>query len=174
MNARALFFFIAVLVFVGGCATRPVDPLVARREAYDRLRNNIRSGMTRRQLYALLPPRRTPEILPPLVDCGKCWFYKEMYSLDRDFSLEVEYHLANASDFIARDDPGFSNFLQYIDQSWKRTHLPIGDKPRMDPLKIGLPQFDHPKLPRSRENLDDEITAITLSGPNFRGLIGHF
>lgn len=97
------------VVALCSCATTPRDPndpfnLVGmyqqecanRQKAYGGLLSFLERGMTRRQLYALLPPRRTPTIVVGAVDLvfvlPRADFQNEFHPLDADFALHVTYH----------------------------------------------------------------------------------
>jgi hypothetical protein len=106
--------------------------------------------MTRRQIYALLPPRRTPSALPPSVFAVAgipiYAHHSELHSLDADFSLFVQYRVANRREYPSR---------------W----LPLPNAPNaLDRLLHGgVP--DQRRVP-SKQNADDELVARpTLRGP---------
>ena len=164
MKTRILFLLLAVALVVGGCATRPVDPLVARRQAYERILKNIQPGMTRRQLYALLPPQRTPEVeTQPGFPSPGTQFHREWYPLDRDFCVMADYHLANSRDYVF-----------YNNAFLKRNCSARKGKPHPTAAEIDALLFPRSgdykpvcyRSVRSRENLDDEIMLpcrLTLS-----------
>lgn len=88
----------ATLTFTSSCVATK-DPVALRRESYEKLVALIQPGMTRRQLYALLPPKEVPRASPPIAFGGSPmnWYFhhKEEHMLDRDFRLDVEYKLAS-------------------------------------------------------------------------------
>jgi hypothetical protein len=92
---------IAICVLTG-CATRPRDPLTIRQQAYERLASFLEPGMTRRQLYALLPPQRPARTNVPGPGIfmfglpGPAGYQSEHYPLDPDFQLNVELVLAKS------------------------------------------------------------------------------
>jgi hypothetical protein len=103
---RFVLLAASVMVFTSGCATQSPHPISARRRAYERLLSFIEPGMTRRQIYALLPPRRTPSALPPSVFAVAgipiYAHHSELHSLDADFSLFVQYRVANRREYPSR------------------------------------------------------------------------
>jgi hypothetical protein len=109
MNGRFLPFLFAAFFAVSGCLTSSHSPLAARRHAYERLLGFIEPGMTRKQLYALLPPRLTPSATSPtMLGIGGVYIYAlhtEKHPLDRDFSLYVEYRLANPREYPSALSP---------------------------------------------------------------------
>jgi len=142
---RHFLILAAILSMTAGCVARPADPLVARRHGYERLLSFIEPGMSRRQLYALLPPRRTPTALPHMVYnnfyAGNYAYHGEAHPLDRDFSLYVQYRHANRREYPS----GFGE------------------------VQVGNAIFGpgpEPKPIPSKQNLDDEIaTPPILRGP---------
>lgn len=98
MSGRSTIFLLAALSILTGCANIPRDPLHQRQRAYERLASFLEPGMTRRQLYALLPPQGTPTFtrstcLPSwgisALPGPACW--TERQRLDADFELDVSY-----------------------------------------------------------------------------------
>lgn len=87
-----------VLTFTSSCVSTK-DPVVLRQKSYEKLAALIQPGMTRRQLYALLPPKEVPRASPPGESIGpplNLYFrHREEHMLDRDFQLAVEYKLAS-------------------------------------------------------------------------------
>ena len=94
---------LAALCVLPSCASSQRNPLAARQRAYQRLISLLEPGMTRRQLYALLPPQRAPSytvstspfpagshFLP-----GPNGYYSEIHPLDPEFHLTVSYLLAH-------------------------------------------------------------------------------
>ena len=88
----------AALIFTSSCASTKA-PVKLRQKSYEKLVSMIQPGMTRRQLYALLPPKEVPRASPPSAFGGPPtnWYFhhKEEHLLDRDFMLDVEYNLAS-------------------------------------------------------------------------------
>jgi hypothetical protein len=132
------------ILLLPGCAFREKDPVAARRHAYQRIIRDLEPGMTRRQLYALCPPRRTPTAHPPtLFGFGGGALHSlhtEDHPLDHDFSLFVIYRLANPREYSPRKYPqakSIDDLLIASQQPWK-----------------------------SVQNLDDELAARpALRGP---------
>lgn len=101
-----------VACVLSGCATTaPRDPLVARQRSYERLASFLEPGMTRRQLYALLPPQRparTGSVDVPGSSIfglmGPSGFQSEYYPLDPDFVLHASFILAKAPT-VSRSGP---------------------------------------------------------------------
>ena len=129
---------------LNGCASAP-DPVSARKNAYERLLSLIEPGMHRRQLYALLPPRRTPIAYPNRAFSGNSTLSvpvvissMEVHELDREFSLFVQYRFAN---------PG----------EYPNPQIEIGDisDKAIDALLFG----SWSKPIKSVQNLDDEIAG---------------
>jgi len=106
MHRILLHLGLAAAILLPGCAGRPEqgalpgvayersskESVAARHRAYKRLLSFIAPGMTRRQLYALLPPARPPEIDAELYSSAGVYtlvFVGETYPLDEDFSLSV-------------------------------------------------------------------------------------
>lgn len=107
MNRKIWTIVISTACLLSGCAN-PRDPLASRERAYERLLSFIEPGMTRRQLYALLPPRRTPVAhwSGPITmsgvyggGLGLDLTYSERHELDRQFFLLVQYRLADPREF---------------------------------------------------------------------------
>jgi hypothetical protein len=149
MKNHLLGITIAVLWVLSGCATNARNPLAARRQAYKRLLSFIEPGMTRRQLYALLPPCRTPEAKPPAfwgtVGITQYTSHAEKHPLDRNFFLHVQYRLANLKEYpLPAFAPG-------------RRH-----NPSINALLFGKVDSIGPfgsKYVASRENPDDELVC---------------
>jgi hypothetical protein len=109
-------FFALGAVALGSCAgtnrdrndpfgfeRNSLEPLSARQKAYERLASYLERGMTRRQLYALLPPRRPPIMYPKEPDSPFAFPVLrlpnfELHPLDGDFALYVAYDLATSKD----------------------------------------------------------------------------
>ena len=101
-NIRTVLLLLALVIAFTGCASREQRELKTRKAAYERLSASIAPGMTRRQLYALLPPKDVPTASGPNSIIAVCsdppadiWkFAFERYSLDDDFAVSVEFILA--------------------------------------------------------------------------------
>jgi hypothetical protein len=137
---------------ITGCATHTSDPndpfgleqkqeklLASRQRAYERLASFLEPGMTRRQLYALLPPNQKPSscnennspwVLPrPAFDTRT-----EDHPLDEVFRLRVHYALSKSN----------------------LKHVPITEK-AINRLLYGPAPNRH--LVPSNEDPDDVLTA---------------
>lgn len=150
---RPLLPLLALLLMMGGCASpllktpREEDTRPARRRAYERLLQCIEPGMTRRQLYALLPPRRIPQVSRPMIAIGGIYtfsFPREEYPLDRDFSLVVEFRLASDRDIarylsLQHKSPSSQNMDDEL-VSRPFLHGPAG--PKHQTLHIGMTTRD--------------------------------
>jgi hypothetical protein len=168
---------IAAICGLAGCATTPTDPLVARQNAYERLASFIEPGMTRRQLYALLPPQR-PAMTVAVPDPGFSSipallrpqaFQTETYPLDQNLDVQVEYLLANSalsktwsfsSDSLippeARSRPLVIN-AHAVDVHYTASNsasLSISAA-KIDELLFGKAA----KSKRSKQNMDDRISS---------------
>jgi hypothetical protein len=144
--SRTFFILLSAASLFAGCAAPPGDNIAPRRIAYQRLLRYIEPGMTRRQLYALLPPARTPLAVPPqfaAVIGTVCYTPQtEQHPLDDKFSLSVEYRPADVRAF-----PKFRLTPKWIDE-------------------FLFPKSPPPKPRPSRQNLDDELAARpVLRGP---------
>ena len=99
---RAFLFALVVMLSLASCAMPP-DPLAAQRKVYEERLKKIEPGMTRRQLYALLPPCRTPTADPPvlrqIVSLPMFTLLTEEHPLDENFTLHVEYRLAHLKEY---------------------------------------------------------------------------
>ena len=56
---------LGLLAFSLGACSSDKTGAALRKEGYDAILKNIKPGMHRRQLYALLPPARKPTAYPP-------------------------------------------------------------------------------------------------------------
>ena len=144
---------------LSGCTASKRDPLSARRRSYEKLLTFIEPGMTRRQLYALVPPRKTPTATPPSLSTviGVAMFspHTEQHELDHDFSLRVQYRLARISEYPMRSFPQNIRTISGASAS----------------VSGVFPDCSRP----SRENPDDElIRRPTLMGPGIRTMTIHF
>lgn len=148
MNRTIWTIVIATACLLSGCAS-PRDPLAARKRAYKRLLSFIEPGMTRRQLYALLPPRRTSIVVQPGMFTLPPSPPSERHELDPYFSLIVRYQLANP-----REYPAF-RFDVLKGKS-------LISNEAIEGLLFGPP----PKPVKSRENPNDQIVdRPVLVGP---------
>lgn len=114
MNAFRKWLLIASAYILAGCAaTQPKDPLAARQKAYERLTSFLEPGMTRRQVYALLPPARIPtyrglpdsELQSILGLRGPFGMTSETHPLDSDFELQVSYLFARSEKPVLKRKP---------------------------------------------------------------------
>ena len=159
MNGRLAALSFAALIVLSGCVTSARDPLAARRHEYKRLLSFIEPSMTRRQLYALLPPCRTPGAKPPslfsIISFVQYSPHTEQHLLDRDFSLYVQYRLANLKEYpLPPFAPGRRN------------------NPTIDDIIFGGTQLMATPSPPSRQNPNDElICRPTLMGAGIRAFI---
>ena len=156
MNGRLMALSLVALSVLPACATRARTPLAARHRAYERLLSFVEPGMTRRQLYALLPPSCTPSAQHPslssFIGIAQYSPHTEQHPLDRDFSLRVQYRLARHSDYPP------SSF----------THSHHHNVSIDDLLFVHANQ----KSILSRQNPDDELVRRpTLLGGGFRATI---
>ena len=103
MSLRLFLPAMVALVAFSGCASKSSDPLAARRKAYQRLASFLEPGMTRRQLYALLPPAKRPMAQSCISTSGAfppaCMMDREWYPLDQNLTLQVSYRLANPREY---------------------------------------------------------------------------
>ena len=143
MNGRLLALLLTALCVLPSCASSPRNPLAARQRAYARLASFLKPGMTRRQLYALLPPQRTPTytvsaspLAPGISFFPSPFDYRvETHPLDPDFYLSVSYLLAHPD-------------------SAPVVHRPITSK-TIDRFLFG-PAFPTNTL-RSKQDMDDRL-----------------
>ncbi len=154
------------LTFTSSCVSTK-DPVVQRQKSYEKLAALIQPGMTRRQLYALLPPKEVPRASPPSAFGGSPmnWYFHhiEEHMLDRDFMLDVEYKLASHRELrLYKND--METRLKEINAA--RASLKRKLKDRYDQffgrgfLIINV---------ASRQNMDDEIVkSPQVVGPNGR------
>ena len=141
---------------LNGCASQP-DPVLARKKAYERLLSFIEPGMTRRQLYALLPPRRTPVAYPSrtltvssMQSADVFLHYTEEYELDREFSLFVQYRLADPAEYPSprikisnlEYPPGSNAIDELLFGSWAK---PIKSVQNPDDVIASRPTLMHPR-----------------------------
>jgi len=106
-RAFAFLIALATMLSLASCATHSPDPLAAQRKVYEEQLLKIEPGMTRRQLYAVLPPSSAPEVTPagfsgaiisiPLYD-----FHAERHPLGDDFDLRVEYRRVEVRRYLDR------------------------------------------------------------------------
>src|SRR5687768_2525655 len=98
IRPRTIFLLFATIA-LSGCATTARDPLAARKKAYERLASFLEPGMTRRQVYALLPPQRPPTTWGPgsvfALPISPFLNQVEFHPLDPAFRLRLSYTLAN-------------------------------------------------------------------------------
>ena len=154
------------LTFTSSCASTK-DPVKLRQKSYEKLASMIQPGMTRRQLYALLPPMEVPRASPSGESIGPPlnWYFrhKEEHGLDRDFMLDVEYKLASHRELRLYENDMKARSKQ-IDEAM------VSMKRR---LKDGYKQFFGRGFliinVASRQNMDDEIVKTPeLVGPTGR------
>ncbi len=100
------FTFATFATFVSGCATPSTVPAkvsVSIDSIYRERAGVIHQGMTRRQVYAVLPPYRRPVAVPPqLTGCIGVEFYsyhREVHRIDAHRYVEILYRLANRTEY---------------------------------------------------------------------------
>lgn len=125
---------------LSGCASSRSDPRGVRRNGYCRISSHLTSGMTRRQLYALLPPAETPRAEPAalfsLDGASVTYFpHTERYRIDREFEVIAQFRLATARDY----------------QSYQR--LATRNYSSIDAMTKPIPQV------ASVQNMDDELLS---------------
>ena len=100
------FTFATFATFVSGCATPSTVPAkvsVSIDSIYRERAGVIHQGMTRRQVYAVLPPYRRPVAVPPhLTRCmGVAFFssHREVHRIDAHRYVEILYRLADHTEY---------------------------------------------------------------------------
>jgi hypothetical protein len=143
-----------------------------RKEGYDSIVKNIKPGMHRRQLYALLPPMRKPQAEPPrmwdFVGSLQYTEHVETHELDDECHLMVSYQLKDGSEYLTpssllaqrRAKKGHSLTPDSIDICPPIVVKPDGIDKLLKQLGIEAPKFKTGPVP-SMENPDDIVTAIS-------------
>jgi len=136
---------------LGACASSKYRDATLRKKGYDRIVKSIRPGMTRQQLYALLPPARRPTASPPLTNSPAsqgCTQREDTHPLDDVCLLLVRYQLKNPAEYppppksrphTGKEEPASLEQLMDTPEGYSRTWVP------------------------SRENPGDIVTAISLT-----------
>ena len=154
------------LNFTSSCVSTK-DPVALRQKSYEKLVALIQPGMTRRQLYALLPPKEVPRASPPSAFGGPPtnWYFhhKEEHLLDRNFMLDVEYNLASHRELHLYENDMKARCKQ-IDEAMVSVKRKLKDKYNQffgrGFLIVNV---------ASRQNMDDEIVKTPqLVGPTGR------
>jgi hypothetical protein len=94
----------ALAAILPGCALTPERrEQVTRQRHYQQLLAKVKPGMTRRQLYSILPPKSVPVATPlhcwAIISLPQFWPLRETHPLDADFSLETQYRVAKMSEY---------------------------------------------------------------------------
>ncbi len=151
---RRILVFAAAVALLAGCASPQLSPQAKRRKAYEGLLTFIEPGMTRRQLYALLPPRRPPTMVPSIFfiigSIDRSPHLQEEHSLDPEFSLLVEYQDHRPRKAVSA-------------QPSKAAYTGAISPNAIDALLFGM--LPPVKTGRSKENPDD----LLYSRPRLRG-----
>lgn len=82
------------------CTQLRQNPNAAKQQQYQQLATQAHPGMTRQQLYTLLPPLHTPtaQLPQPHTVVGVLTLYtpqQESYALDQNFEVAAEFQLAD-------------------------------------------------------------------------------
>jgi hypothetical protein len=167
MKTALRFCVLGLLALLSACSSDKTGAEL-RKEGFDAILKNIKPGMYRRQLYALLPPMHKPTAYPPRVSYfhwkGSAPYsdHREEHPLDDECSLEVTYQLKNGKEYaeprserdkVFRTKGSSSKRLtpDSIDELLSAAAcppLPYNDRFRAGPLP-------------SRENPDDIIVSVS-------------
>lgn len=84
------------------CTQLRQNPNAAKQQQYQQLATQAHPGMTRQQLYAILPPLHAPqaEVPRPHTVVGILTLYnpqKEAYALDQNFEVVADFQLADTT-----------------------------------------------------------------------------
>ncbi len=144
---------IIALTFTSSCVSTK-DPVALRQKSYEKLVALIQPGMTRRQLYALLPPKEVPRASPQSlfpVDSRSNQNLHENHRLDWDFQVRVEYKLASHKELRLYESEVRTR-MKEIDKAMATLKRKLKDNYNKH-FGWGYLIVDVP----SRQNLDDEI-----------------
>jgi hypothetical protein len=116
MTTFPRIFIIALAALLPSCALTPERrEQVARQKHYEQLLARVKPGMTRRQLYAILPPIGVPIATPPQCSAiiGFAHFtpLMETHLLDADFSLRTQFRVAKVSEYPSAWPTSMDAFL---------------------------------------------------------------
>lgn len=167
--ASRLCTFSLLALALGACSSSGKSGAALRKEGYDAIVRNIKPGMYRRQLYALLPPARTSEAQPPellgIIGIALYTEHREKHDLDDECYLNVRYQLKNGKDYA---NPRYGKSVQIAPKG----KLPPGadsidallnPSPYEIDLLLDSSNRFKPGVVPSRENPDDIITSISTT-----------
>ncbi|WP_395746011.1 hypothetical protein [Prosthecobacter sp.] len=149
------------------------DPVAMRQRSYEKLVAMIQPGMTRRQFYALLPPKEVPRASPPGLfgrlplngqpPSDLYVHHREEHVLDRSFQLDVEYKLASHRELRL-----YEQDMKVRGQQLRDAHAALKRKLKDKHADL-LGRGGLWVTVTSRQNMDDEIVKTPqLNGPTGR------